>query len=116
MSGRLGVTTEAGRPVLRGLEVIQQIRRLGGNFCGDHGASTPPPSYSQPNIFFFNFFYGQRQAVPLVFNILCQLMKDNFIDLSDLAYLQFTSVKNLNPYFIYSSLKFNRIYKTTLFI
>ena len=43
--GRLGDVTEAGRPVLRGLEVILQIRRLGGHFCGDHGASAPPPSW-----------------------------------------------------------------------
>ena len=42
--GRFGDITEAGRPVLRGLEVILQIRRLGGHFCGDHGASAPPPS------------------------------------------------------------------------
>ena len=42
--GRLGDVTEAGRPVLRGLEVILQILRLGGHFCGDHGASAPPPS------------------------------------------------------------------------
>ena len=42
--GRLGDVTEAGRPVLRGLEVILQILRLGGNFSGDHGASAPPPS------------------------------------------------------------------------
>ena len=42
--GRLGGVTEAGRPVLRGLEVILQILRLGGHFCGDHGASAPPPS------------------------------------------------------------------------
>ena len=27
-----------------GLEVILQILRLGGHFCGDHGASPPPPS------------------------------------------------------------------------
>jgi len=27
-----------------GLEVILQILRLGGHFCGDHGASAPPPS------------------------------------------------------------------------
>ena len=26
------------------LEVILQILRFGGNFCGDHGASAPPPS------------------------------------------------------------------------
>ena len=39
----LGDGTEAGRPVLQGLEVILQIRRLGGHFCGDHGASAPPP-------------------------------------------------------------------------
>ena len=42
-----GVETEwqeAGRPVLRGLEVILQILRLGDHFCGDHGASAPPPS------------------------------------------------------------------------
>ena len=43
-SGRLGDVTEAGRPVLRGLEVILQILRLGGNFCGYNGASAPPPS------------------------------------------------------------------------
>ena len=42
--GRLGDVTEAWRPVLRGLEVILQILRLGGNFCGDHGASAPSPS------------------------------------------------------------------------
>ena len=42
--GRLGDVTEAGRPVLRGLEGILQILRLGGHFCGDHGASAPPPS------------------------------------------------------------------------
>ena len=40
--GRLGDVTEAGRPVLRGLEVILEILRFGGNFCGDHGASAPP--------------------------------------------------------------------------
>ena len=43
--GRLGDVTEAGRPVLRGLEVILQILRFGGHFCGDHGASAPPPSW-----------------------------------------------------------------------
>jgi len=43
--GSLGDVTEAGRPVLRGLEVILQIMRLGGHFCGDHGASAPPPSW-----------------------------------------------------------------------
>ena len=42
--GRLGDVTEAGRPVLQGLEVILKILRFGGNFCGDHGASAPPPS------------------------------------------------------------------------
>jgi len=42
--GRLVDVTEAGRPVLWGLEVILQILRLGGHFCGDHGASAPPPS------------------------------------------------------------------------
>ena len=41
---RLGDVTEAGRPVWRGLEVILQIQRLGGHFCGDHGASATPPS------------------------------------------------------------------------
>ena len=44
---RLGDVTEAGRPVLRGLEVILQILRFGDHFCGDHGASAPPPSYNQ---------------------------------------------------------------------
>ena len=42
-----GVETEwrkAGRPVFQGLEVILQILRFGGHFCGDHGASAPPPS------------------------------------------------------------------------
>ena len=39
----LGDVTEAGRPVLRGLEVILQILRFGDHFCGDHGASAPPP-------------------------------------------------------------------------
>ena len=29
---------------MRGVEVILQILRFGGNFCGDHGASAPPPS------------------------------------------------------------------------
>ena len=38
-----GDVTEAGRPVLRGLEVILQILRFGGHFCGDHGASAPLP-------------------------------------------------------------------------
>ena len=42
--GRLGDVTEAGRPVLRGLEVILQILRLAVRFYGDHGASAPPPS------------------------------------------------------------------------
>jgi len=42
--GRLGDVTEAGRPVLLGLEVILQILRFGGHFCGDHGASALPPS------------------------------------------------------------------------
>ena len=41
--GRLGDVTEAGRPVLRGLEVILQILRLGGHFC----ASAPPPSLNK---------------------------------------------------------------------
>ena len=36
--------TEAGGPVLKGLEVILQIRRLGGHFCGDLGAFASPPS------------------------------------------------------------------------
>ena len=40
----LGDVTEAGRPVLRGLEVILLILRLGGHFCRDHGASALPPS------------------------------------------------------------------------
>ena len=30
--------------VSRGLEVILKIWRLGGHFCGAHGASAPPPS------------------------------------------------------------------------
>ena len=30
--------------VSRGMEAILQIRRLGGHFCGDHGASAPPTS------------------------------------------------------------------------
>ena len=34
--GRLGDVTETGRPVLGGLEIILQILRLGGHFCGDH--------------------------------------------------------------------------------
>ena len=42
--GRLGDVTEAGTPVLRGLEVILQILRFEGHFCGDHGASAPPPT------------------------------------------------------------------------
>ena len=41
--GKLGDVTEAGRPVLRGLEVILQILRFGDHFYGDHGASAPPP-------------------------------------------------------------------------
>ena len=45
--GKLGDVTEAGRPVLRGLEVILQILRFGVNFCGDHGVSAPPPSKNQ---------------------------------------------------------------------
>jgi len=40
--GRLGDVTEAGRPVLRGLEVILQILRLGGHFCGDIMAPLHP--------------------------------------------------------------------------
>ena len=40
--GRLGDATEAGRPVLQGLEVILQILRFRDHFCGDHGASAPP--------------------------------------------------------------------------
>ena len=44
MAGKLGDVTEAGRPVLRGLVLILQILRFGGHFCGDHGASAPPPS------------------------------------------------------------------------
>jgi len=48
--GGLGDVTEAGRPVLRGLEVILQILRFGGIFCGDHGASAPP-SLVQDHIF-----------------------------------------------------------------
>ena len=43
--GRLGDATKAGRPVLRGLEVILQILRFGDHFCRDHGASAPPPSF-----------------------------------------------------------------------
>ena len=31
--------------VLRGLEVILQILRIGDHFCGDYGASAPPPSF-----------------------------------------------------------------------
>ena len=46
--GRLGDVTEAGRPVLRGLEVILQILRLGGHFCGDHGTSAPPSLVGHP--------------------------------------------------------------------
>ena len=30
--------------VSQGLEIILQIWRLGGHFCGGHGASAPPPS------------------------------------------------------------------------
>ena len=52
--GRLGDVTEAGRPVLRGLEVILQILRFGGHFCGDHGASAPPPSLTFRNVEFCN--------------------------------------------------------------
>jgi len=45
MAGRGLVTSRRlGDQYLRGLEVILQILRLGGHFCGDHGASTPPPS------------------------------------------------------------------------
>ena len=43
---RLGDVTEAGRLGLRGLEVILQILRLGDHFCGDYGASAPPPIVS----------------------------------------------------------------------
>ena len=34
-----------------GLEVILEIQRLGGHFCGDHGASATPPSsrHTHPN-------------------------------------------------------------------
>ena len=42
--GKLGDVMEAGRPVLLGLEVILQILRLGGHFCGDYGAFAPPRS------------------------------------------------------------------------
>ena len=49
----LGDVTEAERPILRGLEVILKILRLGGRFCGDHGASAPPPSINIHNLISF---------------------------------------------------------------
>jgi len=48
--GRLGDVKEAGKPVFHGLKVILQILRFGGHFCGDHGASAPPPSWDNSEI------------------------------------------------------------------
>ena len=41
---RLGDVERGTETVLQGLEVILLIWRRGGNFCGAHGASAPPPS------------------------------------------------------------------------
>ena len=43
---RLEDVAKGMETVLRGLEVILQIWRLGGHFCRTHDVSTPPPSYS----------------------------------------------------------------------
>ena len=40
----LGDVARSTETVSQGLEVILQILRLGGYFCGAHGASAPPPS------------------------------------------------------------------------
>ena len=41
---RLGDVARDRETVSHGLEVILQIWRLGGHFCGAQGASSPPPS------------------------------------------------------------------------
>ena len=61
---RLGDVTEDGRPVLRGREVILQILRLGGHFCGDHGVSAPPPSLSRLSRNTYCTFCTSVQIVP----------------------------------------------------
>ena len=45
--GRLGDVIEAGGPVLRGLEVILQILRFGGNFAGIMAPLHPLPHPNQ---------------------------------------------------------------------
>ena len=66
---RLGDVGRGTERVSWGREVILQIWRLGGNICGAHGASVPPPSlYTlcvKENLFFsfiklkkFNLKYG----------------------------------------------------------
>ena len=46
--GRLGDVTEAGRPVLRGLEVILEILRLGDRAYEGGGPRPPAPLYVCP--------------------------------------------------------------------
>jgi len=41
---RLGDIARGSETVSMCLEVILQIWRIGGHFCGAHGASAPPPS------------------------------------------------------------------------
>ena len=44
MAGGLVTSRRLGDQFCGAMEVILQIRRFGGHFCGDHGASAPPPS------------------------------------------------------------------------
>jgi len=51
---------------LRGLQVILQILRFGGHFCGEHGASAPPPSAKlRRDLYISNFMSEFKPKGPI---------------------------------------------------
>ena len=95
-------------PVLRGLEVILQILRLGGHFCGDHGASAPPFSCEAGSIGYCQDCRGQglHFYMLLQYNLICHplwitIAKFNTLNLADWNIIYTNTYKYFVPIVIY---------------
>ena len=71
--------------VSRGLEVILQIWRFGGHFCGDHGASAPPPYWTHCGEFYVHNIYND----PNFYRSIEWLLRNKYL---------FTAVWLVNPF------------------
>ena len=89
--GRLGDVTEAGRPVLRGMEVILQILRLGDHFCGDHGAALPPFLFWCFQIMFLMLSY-------YTFDALLHGESIQSVEIERPSYIHYTVIYELSSY------------------